>query len=150
MTNHRVNRLRDEASKARSCADQAFSVPGGRLPVMFFKKTTGLEHSPEFRRVLTIGKKRIEREDRGVVAREPVAPAHVHCMHDVERDTGHGGFFRSNRAQEIMREDHDFCFHGLSCLLCPVEQVYEKSPIIVTYQSGTREDLNSDETTEPR
>jgi hypothetical protein len=38
---------------------------------------------------------------------------------------------------------YDFCFEGLCCLLCPVEQVYEKFPDHCSYQSGTREHLNS-------
>jgi len=32
-----------------------------------------------------------------VVAGQPVTPAYVHCLHDVEMDTGHEGFFRRNR-----------------------------------------------------
>jgi len=105
----------------------------------------GLVQSPEFRRLLTISKKGVEREDRGVVAGQPVAPAYVHCMHDFERDTGHEGFFRSNREQELVYQSYDFCFKGLCCLLCPVEQVYKKFPDHRTDQSGTGVDLNSDD-----
>lgn len=80
------------------------------------------------RRLPLIGKKRIEREDRGMITGQPVAPAYVHCLHDIERDTGHEGFFRGNREPELVHQSYDFYFEGLCCLLCPVEQVYEKFP----------------------
>ena len=63
-----------------------------------------------------------------MVAGETVALADVHCLHDVERDTGPEGFFRRNREQELVHQSYDFCFEGLCCLLCPVEQVNEKFP----------------------
>ena len=63
-----------------------------------------------------------------MVARQPVAPACVHCLHDVERDTGQEYFFRRNREPELVYQSDDFCFEGFCRLLCPVKQVYEKFP----------------------
>lgn len=78
-----------------------------------------------------------------MVARQPVSPAYVHCMHDVERGTGQEGSFRRNREQDRVNHSYDFCLEGLCCLLCPVEQVFKKFPDHCTDQSDTREDLNS-------
>jgi hypothetical protein len=63
-----------------------------------------------------------------MVAGHPVAPAYVHCLHDVESDTGQEGFLCNNRELDLVHQSYDFCLEGLCSLLCPVEQVYEKIP----------------------
>ena len=63
-----------------------------------------------------------------MVARQPVAPAYVHCMYDAGRDTGQEGFLCCNQGQELVHQGYDLSFEGFCCLLCPVEQVYEKFP----------------------
>ena len=59
---------------------------------------------------------------------KPVAPAYVHCLHDAGRDTGQECFLCNNRGVGVVHQSDDFYFEGLCCLLCPVEQVYEKFP----------------------
>ena len=63
-----------------------------------------------------------------MVACQPVAPAYVHCLNDFERDTRQECFLCNNRELELVQQSYDFCFEVLCCLLCPVEQVYEKFP----------------------
>ena len=76
--------------------------------------------------------KSIEGEDRGMVAGQPVAPAHVHCLHDVERDTGQEGFFCSNRAGVLCTRAMTFALRAFAAFFARSSRCMKNSPIIVT------------------
>ncbi len=109
------------------------------------RETTDYGNRPEFRRLLTIRKKGIEREDRGMVAGQPVTPAYVHYLHDVERDTGQECFLCNNRELELCTKAMTFALRAFAAFFARSSRCMKNSPIIVPHQSGTREDLNSDD-----